>query len=45
MNAFVVSLVQEGEKTGCIPRHASERALWGYCSLHHLLHVRTQLVS
>jgi len=37
MNAFVVSLMQQGEKAGRIPRHASERALWGYCSLHHLL--------
>merc|ERR1719146_433562 len=29
--------MQQGEKAGRIPRHASERALWGYCSLHHLL--------
>jgi hypothetical protein len=35
MNSFVVSLM-ESCKDG-VRRHASEKALWGYCSLHHLL--------
>jgi len=38
MNSFVVSLMREEdylEET--VPRHASERALQGYCSFHHML--------
>merc|ERR1719375_1016483 len=37
MNAFVVQLMEQGTRYGSIARHASEKALWGYCSLHHLL--------
>merc|ERR1719191_2231462 len=35
MNSFVVSLMNAAESG--VKRHASERALWGYGSLHHLL--------
>merc|ERR1719207_175220 len=37
MNAFVVQLMEQGTRYGSVARHASEKALWGYCSLHHLL--------
>ena len=32
-----VQLMEQGTRYGSIARHASEKALWGYCSLHHLL--------
>jgi len=41
MNSFVVSLMSAGGDGstggGIVPRHASERALLGYCSFHHML--------
>jgi len=39
MNSFVVALMSAGGsgKGGVVPRHASERALLGYCSFHHML--------
>lgn len=38
MNSFVVSLMREEDYLdGSVPRHASERALLGYCSFHHML--------
>lgn len=38
MNSFVVSLMREDEgEEDAVPRHASERALLGYCSFHHML--------
>jgi hypothetical protein len=39
MNSFVVSLMREedGLTTDAVPRHASEKALLGYCSFHHML--------
>jgi len=40
MNSFVVALMSSGAdagKGGVVPRHASERALLGYCSFHHML--------
>lgn len=40
MNSFVVALMNSGAGTGTggiVPRHASERALLGYCSFHHML--------
>merc|ERR1719389_1295943 len=49
MNSFVVSLMNASE--GGVHRHASERALWGYCSLHHLLlaladkHIRIRQIA
>jgi len=37
MNSFVVSLMREEDCLEEVPRHASERALLGYCSFHHML--------
>jgi len=38
MNSFVVSLMRQDDcEEETVPRHASERALLGYCSFHHML--------
>jgi len=40
MNTFVVALMSspsKDEQCNVVPRHASERALIGYCSFHHML--------
>uniref|UniRef100_A0A7S4WHF5 Uncharacterized protein n=1 Tax=Alexandrium monilatum TaxID=311494 RepID=A0A7S4WHF5_9DINO len=38
MNSFVVSLMREEDvMTDEVPRYASEKALLGYCSFHHML--------
>eukprot|EP00931_Biecheleriopsis_adriatica_P009031 TRINITY_DN110144_c0_g1_i1.p1 TRINITY_DN110144_c0_g1~~TRINITY_DN110144_c0_g1_i1.p1 ORF type:complete len:962 (+),score=202.17 TRINITY_DN110144_c0_g1_i1:39-2888(+) len=38
MNTFVVALMSCNEDKGnVVPRHASEKALLGYCSFHHML--------
>jgi len=37
MNSFTVSLMREEDGEETVPRHASERALQGYCSFHHML--------
>jgi len=39
MNSFVVSLMKDDDDimVAAVPRHASEKALLGYCSFHHML--------
>jgi hypothetical protein len=37
MNSMVVQLMKEGDSHGHVRRHASEEALEGFCSFHHML--------
>ena len=37
MNHMVVALMKEDTNSGIIPLHASEKALLGYCTYHHIL--------
>ncbi|KAL3909591.1 MAG: hypothetical protein SGILL_008029 [Bacillariaceae sp.] len=37
MNSMVVQLMKDVDSTGQVRRHASEKALEGFCSFHHML--------